>query len=59
MIVIYFDEMSTLFPKLDMNISIFSFIVVICTIIIREHRDFDFEDIKNNIDEILAEIQVK
>ena len=59
MIVIYFDEMSTLFPKLEMNISIFSFIVVICTIIIREHRDFDFEDIKNNIDEILAEIQVK
>lgn len=59
MILIYFDEMSTLFPKLDMNISIFSFIVVICTIIIREHRDFDFEDIKSNIDEILSEIQVK
>ena len=59
MIVIYFDAMSTLFPNLDMNISIFSFIVVICTIIIREHQDYYFEDIKNDIDKILPEIQRK
>lgn len=59
MIVIYFDAMSTLFPNLDMNISIFSFIVVICTIIIREHQNFYFKDIKNDIDEILSEIQRK
>ena len=38
-----------------LNVCIFSFVIIICSIIIREYHDYELEDIKHTIDEILEE----
>ena len=59
MVMIYFDNVIGVLPKIDMDVSIFSFIVIICSIIVREHRDPELEDIKKLTYEILEEAQEK
>ena len=54
--MIYFDCLIELLPNLDMNVSILGFILIICTIIVRETHDPELEDIKALIRKILEDL---
>lgn len=53
MVMIYFDNLISVLPHIDLNVSIFSFIIIICSIIIKGHRDPELEDIENKMVKIL------
>lgn len=56
LVMICFDCLIVLFPKMDMHASIIGFFIIICTIIFRETDDDVIEDIKLQTREIIEDL---